>query len=77
MSGKYFRLTLDTGFYIIGGMPPVRSPASGPLPAEAASMIQRSLPHHGTQPEQLHEGETTWKGRADNRLATVLSRERM
>ena len=58
MSGKYFRLALDAGYYITGGVPPVRSPASGPPPADRPQrMVQVSLPPHGAQPEQLPEGE--------------------
>ncbi len=58
MSGKYFLLTLDAGFRITGGVAPVRSPASGPPPAESGKrMVQRSLPPNGAQPEQLSEGE--------------------
>ena len=58
MSGTYLRLALDRDFYITGGMPPVRSPANCPPPAESSKrMAQRSLPPHGAQPEQLAESE--------------------
>ena len=58
MTGKYFLLALDAGFCITGGVAPVRSPASGPPPAESVKrMAQRSFPPHGAQPEQLPEGE--------------------
>jgi hypothetical protein len=42
---SHFRLALDGGYYVTGGTPTVRSPASGQPPAESGKrMAQSSLP---------------------------------
>ena len=49
MSGRYFLLGLAAGLCITGSLPPLAERRKG--------MVQRSLPPHGAQLEQLADGE--------------------
>ena len=58
MTAKYILLALDAGLCIAGVVPPPRNPIGSLAPAERPKhTLQRSLPPHGAQPEQLAEGE--------------------
>ncbi len=49
MSGRYFLLGLAAGLYIML--------SHAPVVERRKRMVQRSLPPHGAQPEQLFEAE--------------------